>query len=280
MKPGQESETAIMVCRARAAADALGLAGFSDPTARVLLPEAARTSLDAILTAPVSKSARAGFERASLEVLAKLMVARTRAIDAAVRTAAHAQVVILGAGLDGRAWRMSELRDATVFEVDHPDTQRAKRDRVAGLAQSAREVRFVPVDFTRDDLDQALAAAGHDATRPTTWIWEGVVMYLSEAEVRATLAIVSKRSAPGSRIIIQYHRPAWRLWIVGLIVRRLGEPHRSLFTPEKMAALLAEYGFHVLADQDMGTISAELAPDLQAHVKNIRHMRLVTAERT
>ena len=30
-----------------------------------------------------------------------------------------------------------------------------------------------------------LAAAGHDPTRPTTWIWEGVVMYLTKAEVEA-----------------------------------------------------------------------------------------------
>jgi hypothetical protein len=44
--------------------------------------------------------------------------------DGAIRTAAYPHVVILGAGLDGRAWRMSELADAIIFEVDHPDSQR------------------------------------------------------------------------------------------------------------------------------------------------------------
>ena len=115
-----------------------------------------------------------------------MMVSRTVAIDEAVRAAASPQVVILGAGLDGRAWRMQELRDVTVFEVDHPDSQRVKRARVSALQQVARDVRFVPVDFTRDRLDDALAAAGHDATRPTTWIWEGVVMYLELADIEAT----------------------------------------------------------------------------------------------
>ena len=65
------------------------------------------------------------------------------------------QVVILGAGLDGRAWRMPELRAAVVFEVDHPDTQREKVARAAALVRVAREVRYVPVDFTRDRLDDS-----------------------------------------------------------------------------------------------------------------------------
>ena len=101
-----------------------------------------------------------------------------------MRDAGAPQVVILGAGLDGRAWRMPELRDVTVFEVDHPDSQREKAARAAALLRVAREVRFVPVDFTRDRLDEPLAAAGHDPARPTTWIWEGVVMYLTTAESR------------------------------------------------------------------------------------------------
>ena len=133
-----------------------------------------------------------------------MMVARTVAIDEAVRAAASPQVVILGAGLDGRAWRMPELRDVTVFEVDHPDSQREKRARAAALQRIAREVRFVPVDFTRDRLDDALAAAGHDPTRPTTWVWEGVVMYLERADIEATLAVIQRRSAPASRLVMMY----------------------------------------------------------------------------
>jgi methyltransferase (TIGR00027 family) len=122
---------------------------------------------------------------------------------------------------------MKELALATVFEVDHPDSQGEKRKRVPALWQAAREVRFVAVDFTRDDLDQALAAAGHDAGQPTTWIWEGVVMYLTRQEIETTLAVIKHRSLAKSRVIIAYHAPALMLLFVGLLVRRLGEPLRS-----------------------------------------------------
>ena len=133
-----------------------------------------------------------------------MMVARTVAIDDAVRAATAPQVVILGAGLDGRAWRMPELRDVTVFEVDHPDSQRVKRARVSALEPVARDIRFVPVDFTRDRLDDALAAAGHDATRATTWIWEGVVMYLELSDIDATLSVIAASlgdTKPADRVV-------------------------------------------------------------------------------
>ena len=78
------------------------------------------------------------------------------------------------AGFDGRAYQMSELRDTIVFEIDHPDTQRDKRERARRLLPVAREIRHVPVDFTMDSLEDKLAAAGHDPEKPTTWVWEGV----------------------------------------------------------------------------------------------------------
>ena len=94
-----------------------------------------------------------------------MMVARTVAIDAELRNPVAPQVVILGAGLDGRAWRMRELATSLVFEVDHPDTQQQKLQRVASLAREARDIRFVPVDFGRG-LAPALEAAGHDPRLP------------------------------------------------------------------------------------------------------------------
>jgi len=208
-----------------------------------------------------------------------MMVPRTVAIDEAVRAAGAPQVVILGAGLDGRAWRMPELRDVTVFEVDHPDSQREKQARAAALERMAREVRFVPVDFTRDRLDDALAAAGHDPARPTTWIWEGVVMYLELSDIEATLAVVRRRSAPGSRLVVMYAAPSPLALLIGLLVRRLGEPLRSLFTAEQMRALLARHGFAVARDDDMPAIAARLSADLSRDMRAMKHMRVAIADR-
>lgn len=280
MKPGEASQTAILVCLARAwAHERLAVPRFSDPTALALLPEEARARLQRHREGGPPASLWESIERVSLARRAALMVARTVEIDEALRDAPAPQVVILGAGLDGRAWRMDELKGAVVFEVDHPDSQRLKRQRVKELSLRAREVRFVPVDFTRDKLGDALAAAGHDPAQPTTWIWEGVVMYLTPAEVEATLAALATWSAPGSRLVILYTQPALIMRLVGLVVSRLGEPFRSAFTPAAMGALLNRYGFSVVSDKGIPEIGATMPPDIASATRVVKHLRVVTADR-
>jgi len=279
MQPGRESQTAVMVCMARAIAHGRTTAGgFADPTALALLPEQARQRVERFRAGP-PKKLRARFAYEFLDRRSKMMVSRTVAIDEAVRAAASPQVVILGAGLDGRAWRMPELRDVTVFEVDHPDSQRVKQARVSALPPVARDIRFVPVDFTRDRLDDALAAAGHDPARPTTWIWEGVVMYLELADIEATLTVIARRSARRSRLVVAYFRPALMSWVVGFIVRHAGEPFRSAFTPDQMRALLVRYGFTVTRDETLPAIAARLSAELARATRPMKHMHIVTADR-
>jgi methyltransferase (TIGR00027 family) len=253
---------------------------FTDPTALALLPDDARKTVEQFHAGERPRRLRDRLARKFLEARTPIMVARTVAIDDAIRAAVNPQLVILGAGLDGRAWRMPELRDVTVFEVDHPDSQRDKRTRSAALTPTAREVRFVTVDFTRDRLGDALAAAGHDAARPTTWVWEGVVMYLSPAEIEATLAVIAERSAPGSRLIVVYHRPSLVLRLQRPIMRRIGEPLRSAFAPEAMAALLATYGFRVAVDQDLAEIGQGLSLELGRAMRRFRRLRIATADRS
>jgi methyltransferase (TIGR00027 family) len=279
MKPGHESRTAVIVAMARAAAHGGSEPRFSDPTALALLPEDARARIERFRSGVVPKTFRGRMGRVFLERRAMMMVPRTVAIDDALRAAASPQVVILGAGLDGRAWRMPELRDAIVFEVDHPDSQRAKRARAAGLDLVARDVRFVAVDFTRDDLGAALGAAGHDSSAKTTWIWEGVVMYLTRAEIEATLRVVTKKSAPGSTLVVAYHSHAPIRFLVGLLLRRLGEPLRSAFTPPAMRDLLANHGFRVVRDEDLPTIAKGLSSEVQQATRPMRHLRIATAVR-
>lgn len=281
MQPGRASQTAVYVAMGRAAADGkTDVARFSDPTAMTLLPDEARRRVERYLTGPPPRTLKEGWARGSLKARAAMMVARTVAVDDAIRAAGAPQLVILGAGLDGRAWRMTELRDAVAFEVDHPDTQRDKRARVASLKQAAREVRFVPVDFERDDLETSLAGAGHDPTRPTTWVWEGVVMYLRRPDIEATMRVIARRSPPGSRLIIVYVAPGLISSLIGWIVRRVGEPLRSAFEPPQMRALLARHGFTVTHDEDLPTTAAALSPTVARDARLLRHLRTVVADRT
>jgi methyltransferase (TIGR00027 family) len=281
VKPGTASKTAELVCMARAMAHGTtDIEQFSDPTALGLLPAGARRRVELARAGSPPKTRRERLERKFLEKRASMMVARTVAIDEALRAAPAPQLVILGSGLDGRAFRMPELRDTVVFEVDHPDTQRDKRARLEGLTALAREVRFVPVDFTRDDLESALAAAGPVPSEPTHWLWEGVVMYLTRAEVEATLEVVTRRSAPGSRLTIAYVGRAWLAFFIGLAVRRLGEPFRSVFSQDEMRDLLEAHGFRVLDDRNIASIAKTLSPKLGRDTQRIRHLRIVLAEKT
>lgn len=278
MRPGRASQTAVMVCMARAAAHgATDVTRFDDPTALALLPDDARARVEQFRAGAAPRRLRERLDHTMLRGRAKMMVARTVAIDDAIRSAACPQLVILGAGLDGRAWRMPELADTVVFEVDHPDSQREKQARATELSARARDVHFVPVDFARDDLNAALDAAGHDPALPTMWVWEGVVMYLTQAEIDASLAVIERRSAATSRLVIAYHSPAPILWLVGPVVRRLGEPLRSAFTDTDMRALLARFHFRVTSDRPLPAIGAALSPGVARATRIMKHLRIVVA---
>jgi methyltransferase (TIGR00027 family) len=280
VKNGRSSQTAVMVCMARAAAhDRSGGTNFRDPTALSMLADVERQVVSRLRAGEAPRNLVERFRHAHLAREAPMMVARTLKIDDAIRDAPTPQVVILGAGLDGRAWRMSELKDSVVFEVDHPASQSDKRSRSERLKPTAREIRFVPVDFARDDLAGALTAAGHDPVRATTWIWEGVVMYLDRKDIDATLQAVQARSSVGSRMIIAYHQPALMLFVIALIVRFMGEPIRTVMTPKQMLGLLDRHAFKVCTDEDIAALGALLSNDVARATRMMKHLRIVVADR-
>jgi methyltransferase (TIGR00027 family) len=210
---------------------------------------------------------------------------RTRAIDAAVTLAVEAgaaQLVILGAGLDARAYRLGELRGVTVFEVDHPRSQASKLARVRGRAPVAARVVHLPVDFSHQRLDVELAARGHRDDAPTAWICEGVTPYLTGEQIAALLRATRLRSAPGSVIALTYRSSGERpfppvlLGVVQAALRVAGEPLRASPSPASMAALLEETGFVVTSD----TSSVDWAPAFggsAAMARVFRSERLVVA---
>jgi methyltransferase (TIGR00027 family) len=137
-----------------------------------------------------------------------MMIIRTRFIEERMEHAISdgvSQVVILGAGFDTRAYRLTELLKAVrVFEVDQPSTQEYKKRRVRETGiEVPPNLTYVPVDFRHDNLGDALNTAGYDSSRKTFFIWEGVTMYLPEGAVEETLRWVAAQ-APGSIIIFDF----------------------------------------------------------------------------
>ncbi|MFL6088701.1 MAG: class I SAM-dependent methyltransferase [Aeromicrobium sp.] len=279
MRPGEESQTAILVCMSRALADSDdSIPWFRDPTAFELLPDDARERVTAIREERPGESAKDVVFRRYLRRQAKVVAARTQAIDDVVRSASFDQVVLLGAGLDGRGYRLDTLADAIVYEVDHPDSQARKRERARRLRPVGREIRFVAVDFASDDLNDALTAAGHDPGLSTVWVWEGVVMYLDVPTIEVTLDVIAQRSAPGSRIALLYTSRSPMVHVVNLLVKRLGEPFRSSFRPVSMRRLLGRYGFGVDDDRSLDRIGAGLGtPTAEATARVTRHQRIASA---
>ena len=114
------------------------------------------------------------------------------------------QVVLLAAGLDSRAFRLDWPAGLRLFELDLPGVLEFK-DRVltehGAVPRCARVV--VPVDL-REDWSCALREAGFDPTRPTAWLAEGLLIYLSFDEAAALLGTVGELSAPGSRIAFEH----------------------------------------------------------------------------
>ncbi len=238
MRADRPSSTAAIVAAARAITHHTGtVQGFSDPYAERLLP------------ASYQRRVAIGAYRRMVRPGAHLFGLRTVAIDQGIRQAPNLeQLVILGAGLDARAWRLPELTDLPVFEVDHPSTQRYKRERIQSW-ESRPKHHFVAVDFERDSLDERLESAGHDPDRGTVWVWEGVTMYLYSDAIDATLETVASRSAQQSRLLVTYLQPSFARDAVGVFTRLVGEPVRSAIRPEEMADRLGRFGFEVARDE-------------------------------
>jgi len=276
MREDTPSLTAIYVAFARALAsrDRELSRACRDTCAEALLPSLLRPLL---ARAGRNPALCAALRRSSLGLIDHLAL-RTALIDAAVEhavtqamgnaTAGIEQVVILGAGLDSRAHRMASLAHATVFEVDHPATQRNKQRKARGLPRTARELRYAACDFQRTHLVEALASVGFDSGARSLWVWEGVTMYLPAAAVVDTLTTISRSSATDSVLISTYLTPEMvvggsRLgrWS-GFLLGAMSEPVQFTREPDELADMLAHAGFEVLSD----ALPVEAAPHFGVHV--------------
>jgi methyltransferase (TIGR00027 family) len=179
-------------------------------------------------------------------------IARTKFTDQVLRDEVAAgvrQVVVLGAGLDTRAWRFEQLlADTRVFELDFPGNQRQKRERLAraGLA-TPPNLAFVPIDFARDALDTVLHGAGLEPGAATLFIWDGVSYYLDEASVRAVLRYVGTTAGAPRSVVFDY------------ALRSFVEGDRSPYGGPQIAAYFSAKGEPFLFGLDAG----EVAPFLQ-----------------
>lgn len=182
------------------------------------------------------------------------MVARSRyAEDQLAASVARgvSQYLILGAGLDTSAYRVATPKNAQVFEVDHPNTQAWKMERLRAAKIPIPDfVHFVSVDFERQDLASELHAAGFQTDQSTFVSWLGVVPYLTKEAAEYTFGFLG-RLPKGSGVVFDYSVPRSSLGFMERLaldalsrrVARAGEPFRLFFTSEELNTFLTGLGF-------------------------------------
>jgi methyltransferase (TIGR00027 family) len=145
------------------------------------------------------------------------------------------QVIMLGAGL----------------EIDHPDSQRWKRERLALLGWETRGVHYLPIDLAWQDLQTELAGTGVDRAKPSFFAWLGVTQYVAEEVAYQTLSLVA-RQASASEIVFDVILPidaqppddCDMSRVSAAVSAAQGEPWVSYFAPEPLSGRLASIGFN------------------------------------
>ena len=196
------------------------------------------------------------------------IIARTRFFDGQVLSALSAgmrQVVICGAGLDDRALR---FRTAGVcfFELDQPLTQADKARRLESISADMKGLTLVPVDFRFEDAAAKLEAAGHDASQPSLFMCEGLLIYLTEQVGRRLLVALRSRAAAGSvlaaSLAIRLEGGNSDRILVDINARRragLTEPWVTVLPLDAYLTLLKQSGWQVACTIDPSKVYGQAA---------------------
>lgn len=252
------------------------------------LPEGERLIDDPFARLVVDEAAIAA-ARAD-EPLQNVIRLRTRYIDDAVaafvtaHAGEHPQVLLLGAGLDARPYRMqltTVAPETTFFEVDFPATLDLKAEVLAGFTPLVARTT-VPVDLAERSFVEPLLEAGFHPSRPTIVVWEGVINYLDATTAESVVEQIASVLAPGGQLVADYVEMAWfkgtdferSTETISANLAEGGEPLRAGL--RDMYGTLDRHGFEVLDDE-----AVELLRPRYGLEPRTRHYpaRMITAHR-
>ncbi len=113
------------------------------------------------------------------------------------------QIVLLGAGLDTRAYRFKPLQTNThiIFEIDFPTIIQYKEEILRDEQPLCSLVRL-SVDLTNPDWTSYLIKSGFSSDIPTFWVLEGLVYYMEQEIVASLLTKIAEISTDNSQIFV------------------------------------------------------------------------------
>lgn len=278
MKEGQSSRTAEAAAALRAnhfqnAENPV----FSDPFAFELTSQGWKKLLTTPLTVKVMNSST--FNR-SLGLLTGQVVGRSRyAEDALQQAIQHGiqQYVLVGAGLDSFILRQAQhYPDLKIFEVDHPDTQAAKQKKLKEFGEIPTNVEFVPIDFEKEFIDNALARSGFQQNQPAFFSWLGTTHYLEPQTILHTLKIISSIAAAKSEVVMDYSIDYRELsgverfgsMFVSQFTRFLKEPLKGQFRPKALHQAVNQMGYQVAEDLSGYGLSERYFKNRADHIRH------------
>lgn len=176
-----------------------------------------------------------------------------------------------------------------VFELDHPATQRVKRQVIKRLGLSTDHVTHAPIDFEHDGLHDVLTNAGIDRNSPMVFVWEGVTNYLSARAVDDTLAIIRRLPLGRDASLIATYIdiralddpspfPEARRWVKA--VRDAGEPWTFGLHPSSASEYFHNHGFEVRSDVSTKDTGRQLFAPLHRTEQGSALYRVVVADVT
>ena len=162
------------------------------------------------------------------------------------------QYVICGAGMDTFAFR-NDNPNIKIFELDHPDTGRYKRERIRELEWNIpKNLIFVPIDFSKDDMNEELLKAGFNPEIPSFFAILGVSYYLTLSVFEQTIKKISELCQTTGKVVFDYpdettfkEKNAERVHTLADITERLGEKMLHGYSFSEINTVLHRYGFEI-----------------------------------
>lgn len=160
------------------------------------------------------------------------------------------QYVICGAGMDTFSFRNTNP-NIKVFELDHPNTQKYKKDKIKELEWIIPDnVRFVPVDFAKDSMEKALIRYGFNRQIPTFFAILGVTYHLTLSTFEDTIAKIANLSSAESKVVFDFPdettfsaKAEKRTKELALITEKLGEPMLHGYSVKEISEVLKKYKY-------------------------------------
>ena len=172
-----------------------------------------------------------------------------------------------------------------IYELDHPDTGRYKRERIRELEWNIpKNLVFVPIDFSKDDMTQILPGAGYDPDVPTFFAILGVSYYLTLPVFEQTLRKISRLCRADTKVVFDYPDETTlkannteRVHTLAEITERLGEKMLHGYSFSEINTALDRYGFEIEDHETPQMIQQHYFEDRDDGIKAFENIHFMLA---